>query len=116
MVLPHCYLGNLVQSRISGSESVSVANGKTSPGRGYRALRSWLEFHETEPLQYEKLTIDIFFENIGKYIIKNPGISNEKITTTDIIATCKQIVIDEKLTVQFKKAKILSRKIQQLET
>ena len=28
LVLPHCFLGNLVQSRISGSKSVSVVNGK----------------------------------------------------------------------------------------
>ena len=54
LVLPHCFLGNLVQSQISGSRSVSVVNGKTSPGGGYLTLRSWLELHGNEPLQCEK--------------------------------------------------------------
>ena len=79
LVLPHCFLGNLVQSQIPGSKSVSVVNGKTSPGGGYQTLRSWLELHETEPLQCGKGTIDIFFDNIGKYVIKNYRINTEKI-------------------------------------
>ena len=69
LVLPHYFLGNLVQSRISGSKSVSVVHGKTSPGGGYLTLRSWLKLHGTEPLQCEKGRIDIFFGNIGKCII-----------------------------------------------
>ena len=60
LVLPHCFLGNLVQSQISGSTSVSIVNGKTSPGGGYLTLRSWLELHRNEPLQCEKGAIDIF--------------------------------------------------------
>ena len=39
----------------------TVVNDKTSPGGGYLTLRSWLEFHGTEPLPCEKGTVDIFF-------------------------------------------------------
>ena len=81
---------------MSGSKSVSVVNGKTSPGRGYLTLTSWLELHRTEPLQCEKGTIDTFFDNIGKYVIKNYHISTEKIKTADIITTCIQMVADDK--------------------
>ena len=35
LVLPHCFLGNLIQSCISGPKSVSVVNGNSSPGGGY---------------------------------------------------------------------------------
>ena len=96
LVLPHCFLGNLAQSRISGFKSVSVVNGTTSSGGGYQTLRSWLELHGTEPLQCGKSTIDIFFDNIGNYVIKNYQISTEKIKTADIITTCMQIVVDDK--------------------
>ena len=55
-----------------------------------------MEFHGTKPLQYEKLTIDIFSENIGKYLIKKYALSTEKIKTADIIAACIEIVVDDK--------------------
>ena len=96
LVLLHCFLGNLVQSQIFGSKSVSVVNGKTQPGGGYQTLRSSLELHRTEPLPCDKGTIDIFFDNTGKYVIKNYCISTEKIKTANIITTCIQIAVDHK--------------------
>ena len=105
LVLPRCFLRNLVESRISGSKSVSVVNGKTSPGGDYQTLRSWLERHGTEPLQCGKGTIDIFFDNIGKYVIKNHRMSTEKIKTADIITTCIQIVVDDKTDTSIQKNK-----------
>ena len=47
-------------------------------------------------MQYGKLTIDIFSENIGKYLIKKYAWSTEKIKTADIIAACIEIVVDDK--------------------
>ena len=105
LVLPRCFLRNLVESRISGSKSVSVVNGKTSPGGDYQTLRSWLERHGTEPLQCGKGTIDIFFDNIGKYVIKNHRMSTEKIKTADIITTCIQIAVDDKTDTSIQKNK-----------
>ena len=90
---------------MSGSKSVSVVNGKTSPGGGYLTLTSWLELHRTEPLQCEKGTIDTFFDNIGKYVIKNYHISTEKIKTADIITTCIQMVADDKTDTSIQKNK-----------
>ena len=47
-------------------------------------------------MQCDKGTIDIFFDNTGKYVIKNYRISTEKIKTANIITTCIQIVVDDK--------------------
>ena len=64
-----------------------------------------MERHGTEPLQCGKGTIDIFFDNIGKYVIKNYRISTEKIKTADIITTCIQIVVDDKTDTSIQKNK-----------
>ena len=84
LVLPRCFLISLVQSRISGLKSVSLVNSKTSPGGGYITLRSWLEFHGTEPLQCKKGTMN----NIYKCVTTSHRISTERIKTADIITTC----------------------------
>ena len=70
-----------------------------------------MEFHGTEPLQYEKLTIDIFSENIGKYLIKKYALSTEKIKTADIIAACIEIVVDDKIDNSVQQSKNFSPKI-----
>ena len=57
-----------------------------------------------------KGTIDIFFDNISKYVIKNYRISTEKIKTADIIATCIQIVLDDKTDTSIQKNKYFKPK------
>ena len=100
----------MVQSQISGSKSVSVVNSKTSPGGGYLTLSSWLELHVTEPLQCEKGTLDIFFDNNGKYVIKNYCLSTEKIKTANIITLCIQVVVDDKTGTAIQKNKYFKPK------
>lgn len=39
--------------------------------------------------------IDLYFDNIGKYIIKNYRVSHEKTKTADIITTALQIAVDD---------------------
>ena len=59
----------------------------------------------TEQLQCEKGTLDIFFDNIGKYVIKNYCISTEKIKTANIISLCIQVVVDDKTGTSIQKNK-----------
>ena len=42
LVLPYSFLANLVQLCISGSKSVAVVNGKTSPGGSYTTFKNWI--------------------------------------------------------------------------
>ena len=94
LVLPCSFLSNLVQSCISGSKSVSVVNGKTSPGSGYATYRKWLEIQGIKELQCKQGVVDIFIDNIGKYIRKSYCISTKKTQTADVITTAIQIVIE----------------------
>ena len=87
LVLPHSFLGNLVQSCTSGSKSLSVVNGKTSPGGGYTTFRNWIELKGSTPLNCMHGSIDVYFDNIGKYIVKSYRVSSTKTKTADIITT-----------------------------
>jgi len=49
--------------------------------------------------------IDLYFDNIGKYIIKNYRVSHEKTKTTDIITTALQIAVDDQPKITFKPRK-----------
>ena len=42
LLLPHCFLINLLQSFVSGSKKVFTLNGKVTPGSGYTTYNAWL--------------------------------------------------------------------------
>ena len=102
LVLPHSFLANLVQSCISGSKSVSVINGKTSPGGSYQTYKNWLAIKGSTPLPCKTGVIDIFFDNIGKYIVKNYRVRVAKSKTAAVITTCLQIIVDGESSIQSK--------------
>ena len=64
------FLTNLVQSYTSGSKTVSVINGKITPGESYTTLNEWMRRVGVDPLESPGGDIDIFFGNIGRYIVK----------------------------------------------
>ena len=41
-MLPHCFVANLLQSFVSGSKTVSTANGKVTPRASYSTYKKWL--------------------------------------------------------------------------
>jgi hypothetical protein len=86
LILPHCFLTNLVQSFIAGSKTVPVINGKTSPSASYTTYKNWILEKGSKSLSCpsNKDTIT-FFDNVGKYIIKGYRVSSEKSATADII-------------------------------
>ena len=92
LVLPNSFLANLVQSCISGSKSVSVVNGKITPGGGYTTYRNWIQLQGEKMLTCMKGTLDIFFDNIGKYIIKSYRVSSDSSARADVITTAIQIL------------------------
>ena len=86
LILPHCFLANLVQSFISGSKTVSLINGKISPSASYTTYKNWLVEKGSKPLvcptNQDTIT---FFDNIGKYIVKSYRVLSEKLPSADII-------------------------------
>ena len=96
LVLPHCFLGNLIQSCISGSKSVSVVNGKTSPGGSYTTYKNWITDKGSAPLNIPMSgTIELWFDNIGRYINKQYRVNVNKMKSADVITTCIQVTLND---------------------
>ena len=57
----------------------------TTPGGGYKTLQMWLQMKGGDVLTCNKGVVDLFFDNIGKYIVKNFCVSAEKTKSADII-------------------------------
>lgn len=95
-LVPHCFLGNLIQSCISGSKSVSVVNGKTSPGGSYATYKKWIGDKGSTPLRIQNDgTIELWFDNIGRYINKQYRVTTTKMKSADVITTCIQVVLND---------------------
>ena len=62
LVLPHCYMTNLVQKSILGSKSVTALNGKLLAGGSDTTYRNWLKFNAV-PIEYPAGDSDIFIDN-----------------------------------------------------
>ena len=73
LILPYCFLINLLQSFVSGSKKVPALYGKVTPGTGYTTYKSWLKNFGSN-----KIDTVMYFDNIGKYVIKNYRVTSEK--------------------------------------
>ena len=87
LVLPHCFLLNLMQSFVSGSKTVSSLNGKISPSGGYTTYKKWLEEKGNQMLTSPDEDVVTYFDNIGKYVIKAYRVATKKNSQADIITT-----------------------------
>ena len=96
VILPHCFLMNLVQSFISGSKVVSVINGKAAPGASYTSYKKWIADTGEQPVNYSKYgDVITFFDNIGKYIVKDYRVLSSKKESADIITSVLHSVLEE---------------------
>ena len=71
LILPHCFLVNLIQTFISGSKSVTAINGKLLPAASDTSYRKWLNMHGSSELETPPYDVVVYFDNIWKYIVKN---------------------------------------------
>ena len=72
VVLPHCFVKNLIQTTLSGSKTVTQVNGKLLPGSGDTLIRTWLKSHGSLQLNTPSHgNIAVWFHNISKYILKS---------------------------------------------
>ena len=86
LILPHAFLMNLVQSFISGSKVVSVINGKASPAASYTSYKRWITERGDKPVIYPgNCDVITFFDNIGRYIVKNYRVLSSKKESADIV-------------------------------
>lgn len=96
LVLPYNFVANLIQSYTAGSKTVSVVNGKVTPGGSYTSVHNWMNLIGEKALTCPEGTIDTFFDNIGRYAIKNYRIKSSKSTASNIFTTGIHIVLDNK--------------------
>ena len=94
VILPYAFLSNLIQSLVSGSKTVTRINRKVIPSGRYPTIQTWLEEQGKEPLETPSGDIISFFDNIGKYVIKNYCVWSKKCKTADIISTVLHIVLN----------------------
>ena len=71
LVLPHCFLINLLQSFVSRSKTVSTLNGKVTPGSSYFTYKKWVNVKGKDVVRCPDGDQVTLFDNIGKYISMN---------------------------------------------
>ena len=90
LILPHCFMLNLIQTFISGSKTVTTLNGKLLPGGSDTTYRLWLTTN-AEPIEYPTGDSDIFIDNCGHYIVKSYRVSSVKNPKPNVITACINI-------------------------
>ena len=76
---------------------VSALNGKITPGSGYSTYKRWLELPGKDKLVCPENDAITFFDNIGKYVIKNYRVSSQKHEKADIVTATLHICLDSNL-------------------
>jgi len=77
LVLPHCFMINLLQSFTSGLKTVTNMNWKCAPGASYTTYKTWLNEQGKDSLACPEGDVVTFFDNMGKYVIKHYKISSK---------------------------------------
>ena len=91
LVLPHCFVVNLLQSFVSGSKTISTVNGKVTPGASYSTYKKWLNVKGDKVLICPDGDQVTYFDNIGKYISKSYRVLSQKYIQPDIVTTTLHI-------------------------
>ena len=91
LILPHCFLLNLIETFISGSKTVTSLNGKVLPCASDTTYRKWLKEQGLEKLTTPNIDLYMFIDNIGKYIVKNYRIKQEKNSAANVITASLNI-------------------------
>ena len=91
LILPHCFLLNLIESFISGSKAVTSLNGKVLTCASDTTYRNWLKEQGKDKLPTPHEDLYVFIDNIGKYIVKNYRVKSEKNNTANIVTATYRI-------------------------
>ena len=85
LVLPHRFLVNILQYFVSGSKTVSALNGRVTREASYSTYKKWVNANGKKVLKCPKDDQVTFFDNIGKYVLKNYSMSSQKNVGPDIV-------------------------------
>ena len=85
LILPHCFVANLVQSFISGSKVVSTINGKIAPSGSYPSYKKWIKNVGSEHIECPPADLVTFYDNMGKYIVKDYRVLSSEKDSADIM-------------------------------
>ena len=97
LILPHCFILNLLQSFVSGSKTVSVLNGKVNPGASYASYKKWIAMQGAQELIPPENDVVTYFDNVGKYITKSYRVSSQKTARADIVTATLHFDLKENL-------------------
>ena len=95
LILPHCFVVNLIEKTVSGSKSVTSVNGKLMPGAGDTTMRDWWKTQGTDVLTLppSKFDLAIWFDNVGKYIVKSYRVKAERNATPTVVTATQSIML-----------------------
>ena len=95
LVLPHCFIANLMQTSISGSKTVTVVNGKLLPGASDPIIREWWKTQGQHKLFVSpRADLDIFFDTVGKYIVKSYRVKSEHNHTPTVVTATMSLELN----------------------
>ena len=100
LILPHCFVSNLIQRTTSGSRTVTEINAKTQPAASDASYRNWLNCQGSSPLTTPSGDIDVYIDNIGKYIEKAYRVSASKNRTPTVVTAVLNIPLQSDENIQ----------------
>ena len=95
LVLPHCFLINMLQNFVSDYKKGATLNGKVTPGAGYTTYKDWLVNFGNNKIQCPAEDV-VTYDNIDKYVIKNYRVTSQKTKKADIITKSLHFSFGEK--------------------
>ena len=110
LILPYCFLINLLQSFISGSKKVSALNTKVTPGAGHTTYKSWIKNFGSNKIECPLDDTVLYFYNIGKYVIKIYCMTSQKTKKVAIIIGTLHLNLGDKMMQKIPFLNFLERK------
>ena len=110
LILPYCFLINLLQSFISGSKKVSSLNSKVTPGAGHATYKSWIKNFGSSKIECPLDDTVLYFYNIGKYVIKIYCMTSQKTKKVAIIISTLHLNLGDKMMQKIPFLNFLERK------
>ena len=95
LIRPHCFLTNLVKTFISGSKTVTAINGKILPGASDTSYRKWVNENGRETNGVPYCDLDVYVDNIGKYIVKKYRVHSERNNSPTVVTAVINIELQQ---------------------
>ena len=99
-ILPFSFISSMVQFYTSGSKTVSVLNGKLSPGGSYFTISEWMAKQGKDPLCAPPGDVETLFDNAGRYHLKTYRVSAADYKKSTIFTTGIHIAFNDNLDLQ----------------